>query len=75
MTADASEPANDNDRRLVTAAAAAGADLFVTGDKRVLGWKALQRAGGMMQIVSPREAWGILFGGGEEMNIKSGSSH
>lgn len=62
---DATEPANDNDRRLVTAAAAVDADLFVTGDKRVLGWKSLERAGGMMKIVSPREAWGALFGGGE----------
>jgi predicted nucleic acid-binding protein len=52
LIADVTEPADDNDRRLVVAAAAAGTELFVTGDKRV-------------QIVSPREAWGALFGGGE----------
>lgn len=54
--ADSPEPANDNDARLV-AAAAAGADLFVTGDVRVLAW----RQSGAMRIVSPREAWVILF--------------
>lgn len=60
---DVAEPADDNDRRLVTAAAAVGAALFVTGDKRVLGWRSRKRATGMMQIVSPRAAWGVLFGG------------
>ncbi len=65
VIADVVEPADDNDRRLVTAAAAAGADLFVTGDKRVLGWLSVKRAGGIMQIVSPRQAWGVLFGGGK----------
>ena len=60
--ADVAEPAADNDRRLVTAAAAADTDLFVTGDKRVLGWQSAKRSGGMMQIVSPRAAWGVLFG-------------
>ncbi|MDP2811905.1 MAG: putative toxin-antitoxin system toxin component, PIN family [Rhodocyclaceae bacterium] len=54
---DVSEPADDNDARLVAAAAAAGADLFVTGDTRVQDWK----QSGAMRIVSPREAWLILF--------------
>ena len=35
--ADVAEPADDNDARLVSAALAAGADVFVTGDRRVLG--------------------------------------
>lgn len=51
------EPADDNDRRLLAAAVAAGADLFVTGDKRVLEWNAPSP----MRIVTPREAWIILF--------------
>lgn len=51
------DPADDNDARLVAAASAAGADLFVTGDKRVLEWK----PSGTMRIVSPRDAWIILF--------------
>ena len=59
---DVTEPADDNDQRLVNAAVAADADLFVTGDKRVLSWQSVKRAGGsMMQIESPREAWGVLF--------------
>ena len=60
---DVTEPATDNDRRLVKAAAAADADLFVTGDKRVLGWQSVKRTQGMMKIVAPRAAWGVLFGG------------
>ncbi len=32
-------------------------ELFVTGDKRVLEWA----ASGSMRIVSPRQAWIILF--------------
>ena len=63
LFADVAEPATDNDRRLVKAAAAADADLFVTGDKRVLGWQSVKRTQGMMKIVAPRAAWGILFGG------------
>lgn len=63
LITDVAEPATDNDRRLVKAATAADADLFVTGDKRVLGWQSAKRVGGMMQIVAPRAAWGILFGG------------
>lgn len=55
--ADVPEPPDDNDTRLVAAAAAAGADLFVTGDMRVQGWE----QAGNMRIVSPRQAWGILF--------------
>ncbi|MBN8507907.1 MAG: PIN domain-containing protein [Burkholderiales bacterium] len=51
------EPADDADARLVAAARAAGADLFVTGDQRVLDWDAAGRA---MRIVSPRQAWAML---------------
>ena len=54
---DLDEPADDNDARLVRAAQAAGATVFVTGDRRVLGW-GMQ---GAMQILSPREAWMQLF--------------
>ena len=62
LVPDVTEPADDNDQRLVNAAAAADADLFVTGDKRVLSWQSMRRTGGsIMQIASPREAWGILF--------------
>ena len=55
--ADVPDPADDNDARLVAAAIAAGAELFVTGDKRVLDWI----ASGSMRIASPRQAWIILF--------------
>jgi len=61
---DVAEPTDDNDQCLVQAAAAANADFFVTGDKRVLGWQSAKRTQGMMQIVSPREAWAALWGGG-----------
>lgn len=57
---DHAEPADDADARLVAAALAAGADLFVTGDQRVLGWGRR----GAMRIVSPREAWGLLITSG-----------
>lgn len=56
--AEPSEPADDADGRLVAAATAAGADLFVTGDRRVLQWA----AEGSMRIVSPRDALIILTG-------------
>jgi len=61
---DVADPPDDNDQRLVTAAAGAGMDFFVTGDKRVLGWQAVKRAEGVMKIVSPREAWVALLGSG-----------
>ena len=54
---DLDEPADDNDVRLVRAASLAGAEVFVTGDKRVLTW-GLE---GNMQILSPRDAWMQLF--------------
>jgi predicted nucleic acid-binding protein len=54
---DVDEPADDNDARLVQAALNAGASVFVTGDRRVLGWGAR----GGMQILSPRDAWMQLF--------------
>ena len=54
---DVDEPADDNDARLVRAAQEAGALVFVTGDRRVLGW-GMQ---GEMHILSPREAWMRLF--------------
>lgn len=55
---DAAEPAGDADAQLVAAAGAAGADMFVTGDQRVLGW---DEPGGPMRIVSPRQAWALLL--------------
>ncbi len=57
LISDVPDPSDDNDARLVAAAVAASADLFVTGDKRVLGWK----QSGTLRIVTPREAWIILF--------------
>lgn len=54
---DVDEPADDNDVRLVRAAQEAGAAVFVTGDRRVLGWGGQ----GDMQIWSPRDAWMRLF--------------
>ncbi len=59
-TPDVDEPADDNDARLVRAAQEAGAAVFVTGDQRVLGWGRL----GDMQILSPRDAWILLFAQG-----------
>jgi len=56
---DLDEPADDNDVRLVRAASLAGAEVFVTGDKRVLTWG----REGNTQILSPREAWMQLFAG------------
>ena len=58
---DLDEPSDDNDVRLVKAASLAGADVFITGDKRVLTWG---REGGM-QILSPRDAWMQLFAGND----------
>lgn len=55
--ADVAEPRGDSDARLVAAAVAGGADLFATGDKRVLEWG----ASGPMRIVPPRDVWIILF--------------
>lgn len=64
LITDHTERTQDNDRRLVNAAAAADTDLLVTGDKRVLGWKTVARSvarqQGQMRIVSPRDAWGVL---------------
>lgn len=57
LVPDVAEPADNNDARLVAAASAAGAELFVTGDRRVLGWD----ASGKMRIVTPRAAWIMLF--------------
>ena len=54
---DIAEPADDADARLVATARRAGAELFVTGDQRVLGWDA---AGEAMGIVTPRAAWAML---------------
>jgi predicted nucleic acid-binding protein len=50
---DEAEPADDADARLVAAARAADAHVFVTGDQRVLGWDPC----GGLRILSPREAW------------------
>lgn len=60
LIVDCLEPQDDNDRRLVAAAIAAGMDLFVTGDKRVLGWAADKSMFGNLKIVSPRQAWTVL---------------
>lgn len=57
LLADVPVSRGDNDTRLVAAASAGKADLFVTGDKRVLEWD----ASGSMRIVSPRDAWIRLF--------------
>ena len=57
---DVSASRGNNDARLLIAAAAAGADFFVSGDKAVLKREAI----GAMRIVSPRDAWLILFGPG-----------
>ena len=54
---DLDEPADDNDVRLVKVSSLAGAEVFVTGDKRVLIWG----REGNMQILSPRDAWIQLF--------------
>jgi putative PIN family toxin of toxin-antitoxin system len=64
LIADVDTPSDDNDKRLVAAAALAGADLLVTGDKRVLGWDQVKSAAGTMRIVSARTAWGVLMGAG-----------
>jgi predicted nucleic acid-binding protein len=57
LAEDASSPGSDSDARLVATAAGAGANLFVTGDKRVLAWK----KSASMRVVSPRDAWITLF--------------
>ena len=54
---DVPESADDNDARLVRAALDAGSAVFVTGDRRVLGWGQQ----GNMLILSPRDAWLRLF--------------
>ncbi|GAB4403104.1 MAG: hypothetical protein OHK0048_21640 [Rhodoferax sp.] len=59
---DVPHPADDNDRRLVNAAASAKMDFFVTGDKRVLGWHAVEDPDGVMKILSPRGAGWALWG-------------
>jgi predicted nucleic acid-binding protein len=58
---DVEEPADDNDARLVQAAQNAGASVFVTGDRRVLGWGVR----GGVQILSPRDTWLQLFAPGD----------
>lgn len=54
---DVAEPADDADARLVAAARSAGADVFVTGDLRVLGWEVPDDA---LRLLSPRDAWNLL---------------
>lgn len=54
---DVAEPADYNDARLVQAAQNAGASVFVTGDRRVLGWGVR----GDVQILSPRNTWMQFF--------------
>ncbi len=60
LIGDCAEPQDDNDRRLVAAAVAAGMELFVTGDKRVLSWADKKEICGTLKIVSPRQAWTAL---------------
>ena len=62
---DVAAPTSDNDARLIRAAVLAKCDYFVTGDKRVLSW--MQKPPKFLpleklRIVSPRDAWGELFG-------------
>lgn len=57
LVEDADAPRGNSDARRVATAIAAGADLFVTGDKHVLGWK----KSAATRIVSPRDAWIMLF--------------
>lgn len=57
LVEDADGPRDDNDARLIATATGAGGRLFVTGDKRVLGWSKSHT----LRIVSPRNAWVILF--------------
>lgn len=59
---DVEQPTDDNDARLVAAARAAGMEVFVTGDKRVLRWNPPQGRPHAMRIESPRQAWQTLFG-------------
>ncbi len=59
---DVAEPADDADARMVATARAAAADVFVTGDQRVLRWDTPAAA---MRIVSPRGAWGMLVIAGD----------
>lgn len=54
---DVEEPADENDSRLVQAAQNAGVSVFVTGDRRVLGWGVR----GDVQILSPRNTWMQFF--------------
>lgn len=54
---DVDGPRGNADVGLIRAVQAAGADLFVTGDQRVLGCQSK----GKMQIHSPREAWTLFF--------------
>jgi len=55
---DVSASRGNNDARPLIATAGAGADLFVSDDKAALKRESV----GAMRIVSPRDAWLILFG-------------
>ncbi|MDN5753038.1 MAG: putative toxin-antitoxin system toxin component, PIN family [Nitrosospira sp.] len=54
---DAETPIDDADARLVKAAGDASADAFVTGDRHILDCGTR----GAMRVVSPRDAWVLLF--------------
>ena len=58
LVKDVSASRGDNDERLLIAAAGAGADLFISGDNAILKRESV----GAVRIVSPRNAWLILFG-------------
>ena len=62
---DVAEPSSHNDKRLIYAASNSGVDVFVTGDKRILGWVNQPPSGVQllnMKVLAPREAWVTLFG-------------
>ena len=61
MIVDCAEPVDDNDRCLVAAVIAADMDMFVTGDKKVLGWALEEDTSGNLKIVPPRQAWTVLL--------------
>ena len=50
LIVDCAEPVDDNDRRLVAAVTAADMDMFVTGDKRVLGWALEEDTSGNLKL-------------------------
>jgi uncharacterized protein len=58
LVPNAPTPTDDNDRRLVNTALAAQAEIFVTGDARILTWAS---AHAQIKILSPRDAYIEVF--------------